>query len=170
MERVSAEYLGLSLESGRVVARFAIDHPNAFDTLNSLKQGKYNISIEEPQKAKTEQQNRYLWALIGEIGKKLNGNRAEDEAIYAQILDMAGAKVEYLATKKGTENSLKAFFRVTKIVDDWQKGNADMVTVKCYYGTSAMSKQEVSKVIDTAISYAEQIGIDTDYWKGLLNE
>ncbi len=169
-ERIAAEYMGLSLESGRVVAKFAISQSNAFEALNSLKTGRYNLIIEDIQKAKTEAQNRYLWALIGEIGKKINGSRAEDEEIYAQILDMAGAKVEYLAAKKGTEDRLRAFFRVIKIVDDWKKGAADMVTVKCYYGTSTMNREEVSKVIDTALSYAEKCGVATDYWKGLLNE
>lgn len=169
-ERIAAEYMGLSLESGRVVAKFAVSQSNAFEALNSLKTGRYNLIIEDIQKAKTEAQNRYLWALIGEIGKKINGSRAEDEAIYGQILDMAGAKVEYLAVKKGTEERLKTFFRVIKVVDDWKKGTADMVTVKCYYGTSTLSRDEISKVIDTALIYAERCGVETEYWRGLLNE
>ena len=47
----------------------------------------YSIVISKAKDKRTEQQNKYMWALIGEIDKARNGDRSnEDYDIYLEAL------------------------------------------------------------------------------------
>lgn len=175
MERITAKWNGIGISrKGEPEARFVLSSEGAINRLNELKYKEYEVSITELKDRRTKAQNRLLWELIGEIDIELNGSRSADEEIYMQILDMAGAKVEYIAVRKdmaeGIRKALENSFRFVKEVDDWKKNDAEMVTLKCYYGSSKMDKDEMARVIDTTMTYAEECGIVTDYWKGLLND
>lgn len=148
----------------------------AFDTsigvkeeLSSLKQGDYVLSIEKVKNARSLQQNAYLWELIGQIDLKENGNRTNTEQIYLNILTKAGAKVEFLQGLPEVKPLLEQFFRVVKEVDRRTNDKGvETVVYQCYIGTSKMNTEEMARVIDVAIEYASQLGIDSEYWKELL--
>ena len=136
----------------------------AKEELMKLKRGDYLIEIKKPSNKRSLNQNAYLWELIGQIDMKENGNRADDETIYANILEMAGAKSEYFQCLPEAVDKLKEVFRVVKIVENRGK----TVMVQCFLGTSQMDTKEMSKVIDTTLDYAARVGIDSAYWRELL--
>lgn len=141
---------------------------NAKAFIEGLRQGDYIISIEKPKNARTLQQNRYLWELIGQIAIKENGNKAEDTNIYMQLIEVSGAKCEYLLGLPETEKALKQVFRVVKVVDSRVYNGKEMYMYKCHYGSSSFSKEEMATLIDKTIERAERDGIDTEPWEGYL--
>lgn len=153
--------------NGGVVSMVFNADPAVIDDLLSLRSDT-NIEITVPGKKKTNQQNKYLWALLGDISTVLNGNRNDDENIYCQILEQTGAKVEYYQciNREDAIDRLRRIFRAVKIVDH----RGDTVIVKCFIGTSEMNTAEMNKVIDKALEYAHEVGIETEYWKGLLKD
>lgn len=142
----------------------------ALEALETLKNGDYVITITQPAKKRTAQQNRYLWELLGQISAKENGNRSEDVEIYCQLVEQAGAKCEYLMGLPGMEDRLKQVFRVVKIVDDRLYNGRQMNVYKCFYGSSKLDTREMGILIDKTIERAEADGIDTDYYRRLLIE
>ena len=142
----------------------------ARESLEALKTGDYIISITKPNKARSLQQNRYLWELIGQIAMKENGNKAEDVQIYMQLIEASGAKVEYLMGLPEIEPRLKRVFRVVTVVDSRDYNGKTMNVYKCFYGSSKMSTEEMGKLIDKTIERAELDGIDTEPWRVYLYE
>lgn len=144
---------------------------NAQEELQKLKRGDYLIEIKKPSNKRSLNQNAYLWEMIGQISMKENGNRTADESIYANILQMAGAKVDYIQGLPEVEETLKKFYRVVIVAEKRtnEKG-VETHVYKCYRGTSEMDTKEMSLVIDKALEYATQVGLDSAYWSTLLKE
>ena len=173
--KILGRYTGIGIgRNGYPEIRFQLDEM-ALNSIQKLPEGDYALDIKKPRNKRSLNQNALLWELIGNIDMKLNGNRAQDLDIYVQILQMAGSRIESLAMKKEALEEFKKrtedVFRAWVVRDEWknQKG-IDWVQVHCFYGSSKMTTQEMARVIDVAIEYAERIGIDTDYWKGLLED
>ena len=120
------------------------------------------------QGKRTLSQNAYMWKLLGEIAKKEDGHRGNDEEIYHRLLEMAGAKVEFLAILPEAVPKLRTTFPVVKIVDFMksEKGKK-MAVCKCYFGSSTFDNEEMSKLIDTLIDYCVslEIPVDTEIFK-----
>lgn len=149
---------------GRVSISFECSR-NAISTIERLKAGNYELTIDKPTRKRTGSQNNYLWELLGQISLKENGNREDDENIYCQLIEKVGAKCEYLMGKPETKKALESTFRVVKVVDDRFYGDVYMHVFKCYYGSSKMDTKEMAVLIDAAIERAEAAGIDTEYYK-----
>lgn len=143
--------------------------PSVAAEMEKLEQGEYVLTIEKPKKKRSLNQNAMLWALVGEIDMQINGNRTDDEDLYCQIIEMAGATAEYYECIPQAVDTLKKVFRVVKVVQYMENDiGVQLAVCKCYPGTSVMSTAEMSAVIDAALSYAEDVGIDSKYWKNLL--
>lgn len=126
----------------------------------------YTVDIKPIQKQRSLKQNAYLWELIHEINVAYNGGRpTDDEDIYIQILEKANVKPAYLVADERAEDILKRAYRYVYKMDKNEDGTA---LYKCLIGTSDMTSKEMSVVIDTALDYAAELGIETDYWRGLL--
>lgn len=139
--------------------------------LPQIKDGKYQVDIKEIGKDRTLQQNAKLWALIGDISKKQNGDLRDVDDIYLQLLEMSGAKYEILTLKENAFNdkALERFgIRRYKVI----KERNGFVSVIAYYGSSTFNTKEMSNLIETTIRYASECGVDVDYeyWKDVLNE
>lgn len=163
--KILATFTGLD---SNCEAHFAV-RPSAAAEMEKLDKSDYLLTIEKPKKKRSQNQNAMLWALVGEIGMQINGSRTDDEDIYCQIIEMAGAKAEYYECVPQAVDTLKKVFRVVKVVQYRENENGVQLAVcKCYAGTSVMSTAEMSAVIDAALSYAEDVGIDSEYWKNVL--
>lgn len=128
----------------------------------------YSIVISKKKDSRSLQQNKYLWALIHEIGTAVSGRAVDDEDIYAQILEKANAEFDYLTCVPEAEERLKRnkAFRLVRYV-----GRANGMNIyKCYYGTSQMNKKAMSEVIETALDWAMELGLDHGYWRELLHD
>lgn len=156
-------------ESGRVFLSFECGW-KAKESIEALKKGEYEIDIKVHRDKRTLAQNRYLWELIGQIAMKENGNKADAENIYMQLLEQAGAKCEYLEMLEEAVDRFTqlAQIRFAKIVERRIRNGMHTVMLKCFYGSSKMDTKEMGILIDKTIERAEADGIDTDAWKVAL--
>lgn len=130
-------------------------------------QEKLDINIKTLKESRTLRQNRYCWALLGEIALKVNGdNKAED--IYINLVEEYGLKYEFLGGIPEAEENLNQIFRVVKKVDERESAKGKWCMYKCYYGSSTFNKEEMAVFIDGVLNYAHQCGIQLDYWEKML--
>lgn len=127
-----------------------------------LKAGeKYDMTIKEPNRSLN--QNAYMWKLIGEIAKKQDGHRANDMEVYAQIVEKANIKAEYIQVlPEALERLRRAFRVVTEIESRKNEKGVEMVVCKCYYGTSTFTKKEMQSFLDALIDYCFELEIPVD--------
>lgn len=139
--------------------------------LNDLKSGEdYFIEIKNVRKSRTLNQNALLWELIGQICEAENGNKAETEDIYIQLIEESGASVDFLMTLPECEEDLKKVFRVVKAVDKREYKGKEMIIFKCFVGSSNFDTKQMSILIDKTIERAERDGLEIEYYKEQFQE
>ena len=137
-----------------------------------MEDGVYDIDIQSMKDKRTLQQNRYLWALIGDICKAEDGNIKDKKRVYINLLKMSGAKYEVITAKHVAVESLAkcGIFRDVQVVKQFMHKNDLFDTAYLFYGSSQMNKEEFAHLIDTALDYAGEIGLDREYWEAKFNE
>ena len=129
----------------------------------------YSITISKAHDKRTEQQNKYMWALIGEIDKARNGDRSNDDwNIYLEALVRAGAKYTHLLVEPEAENMLRECFRAIQVVRRIKVKDKIFNDYKCYYGSSKTDKKEMANIIETLLDMASESGLDIVYWKNIF--
>ena len=109
----------------------------------------YSITVSKARDKRTEQQNKYMWALIGEIDKSRNGDRSNDDyEIYIEALVRTGAKYTHLLVEPEAESMLRENFRAIQLARKIQVGNKQFNDYKCFYGSSKMDKKEMHDLIE----------------------
>ena len=137
----------------------------------NIQDGEYHIEIKELKKMKrSDRQNSMLWALVNQICKKLNGNIAESYELYCQILEMAGAHYDDIKCKHEALDTLKVLTKHVKVVSQEEEDGVLWDYCWVFKGISEMDTAEANALIDTALNYASEVGIDVDdgYWSRLL--
>lgn len=152
------------------ILQLNIDNIHHAELAKELKEDKtYSVEIKEVKSARSLQQNKYLWALLAEIDKELNGERSNDEwSIYIQALERAGAKYEYIGALPEAEDMIKKNFRAIKFIKKIDLNGVEGNMYKCFIGSSKMDVKEMGMLIDTVLDMAMELGIETDYWKEVL--
>lgn len=168
---LNLRYEGIGIgRSGKAEARFIPLSDSALKGLSGLEIGEYEVNITKPKNKRTLAQNRLLWELIGQISLAENGSHADTMDIYVQLIEQAGAKATYLQGLPEVQKELEKIFRVVQIVDTRESNGAETHVYKCFYGSSTFNTEEMSRLIDLTLIRAENDGIVTDYWKGLLHD
>lgn len=160
-------------EDGAVEVTFRLDgYMSKRDAQQLEKDKRYTLDIREQKNKRTLAQNALLWELIGEICITENGQRnADDEMnIYCMLLQMTGAKCDYFECTEEAYEAFREQFRVCTVVQERDHGGTKTVMVKAYLGSSKMDTKEMNELIDSALMYAESIGINTDYWSERFGE
>lgn len=130
----------------------------------------YSIDISKARDKRTDKQNKYMWALIGEIDKARNGDRSNDDYdIYIEALVRAGAKYTHLLVEPQAESMLRESFRAIQLARKIQVGDKRFNDYKCFYGSSKMDKKEMHDLIETILDMASECGLDIVYWKDVLD-
>ena len=126
----------------------------------------YAFDLKEKKPSKSDAQRNYFFALVREICMVQDGNTRNVEETYINLLVMSGA---YCADYEGTLEALEKFKYVDgiKAVIIHPTGNGRGVAT-VYYGLSTFDSGEASQLIDTALFYASEIGIETENWRSLL--
>lgn len=137
-----------------------------------LEDGLYDVEIKPISKKRTNRQNSYFWALLGEISKKENGDLKDVETLYVRLLMMSGAKYEVIYAQHDALESLRDFdvVRHVQIVKQEVVKNKVYDTAYVFYGSSKMSTKEFGDLLDTTLNYAAEMGIYTPYWEELLKQ
>lgn len=154
---------------GNAIVSFAIPnirHQNILKELDPKKT--YSIEVKEVKKKRSINQNRYMWSLINQIDIAINGKPCDDWEIYIMALERAGAKCDYIAALPETEEALKQNFRAIKFIKKVDLNGKEGNMYKVYIGSSKMDTKEMNLLIDTILDIAEEVGIETDYWKEVL--
>lgn len=172
MKRIIGKVDRLSKDfDGNGIVSFTVPDFRQFETVRELDPEKnYAIEIKEFKGSRSLRQNRYMWALIGEIDKRMNGrpSAAGSEEIYIECLERANAKIDFICALPEAERLLRQSFRAIKYVSTIQAGAQEMCLYKVVAGSSKMNKKEMSVLIDTVLDYAEQCGIEMSYWRGVM--
>ena len=109
--------------------------------------------------------------MLGEISKKENGNLREVDTLYLHLLEMSGAKYETVIIKHEALERFKSLVRHVKVVKQQIVNHEVFDTVYAFYGSHTMNTAEMSQLIDTALDYAYEVGVENpDYWRGVLND
>lgn len=73
-------------------------------------------------------------------------------------LSRYGSFVDVEIIREAAE-TLAEKFRYTEMLDDYE--DDPRVTVRCYFGSSLYSKEEMQRLIDGTVQDAKEIGVDT---------
>lgn len=126
----------------------------------------YAIDIREVKPKRSLEQNRLFWKLVNQIAMKQDGNLNDVNQLYVQLLKMSGAKYETIsATLEGIE-ALKQVKGIRGIEILKTQGNHCIANV--YVGSSQFNTTEMSQLIETTLNYAYEVGLDSEYWRDLL--
>lgn len=131
---------------------------------------KYKIDITEYRSKRSLEQNSYMWVLLCDIDKKINGGKPNDpNLIYIDCLKKSHVKSNfYLCVEDGLD-MLKSQFRATQLIGKEVINGIEYLNVECFWGSSHMNTKEMSDLIDIVLDYASEVGIyNYDYWEDLL--
>lgn len=128
------------------------------------KDDEYSIKVDILKPKRSLSQNRYLWSLLGEIAVKMNSDN-DAESVYTMLIEKYSLKFDYIGCIPDAAETIKGLFRVVKLVEERDNYNL----YKCFYGSSHYNKEEMAILIDGTLQLAYDCGIDTEYWKGVLN-
>ena len=143
-------------DTGNLEITFAISDYNSKANTEELEKELYSLEIKKPRSKRSLNQNAYLWSLIHELASKMD---EDDLDVYIKLLNESKAKYEVLKVLSEAENDLKKCFRVVKLIK--YDVNKDYAYFQCYYGSSTFTTDEMNKLIDTAISWCNELNIPT---------
>lgn len=152
-------------DKGNIEITFTVDNWAFKRTIQDLTKQPYSLDIKVPKSKRSLEQNRFLWEIIGQISKELN---IDDWDIYCQLIEMAGAKYDYLMIEEQSLESISKAFRAIKIIKDVEHNGKTFKAVKAFSGSSTMNVAEMKQLIDITLDYAEQSGIDTAYYVEIM--
>lgn len=122
------------------------------------------VKIGPVETSRTLTQNAKLWALIGEMDKKMNGRRSKagEMAIYINLIEAANVKTEIFGVHVDAYDDFvnRAAFRYVEPLDQ----ENETIVCRCYYGTSQFNTREMADFIESALDYAQELEVDlTEY-------
>lgn len=123
------------------------------------------VEIKRPKDKRTLKQNAYIWEIVHQIDKKINGFNSDEFGIYKQIIRNAKIKSIYIQTVEEAKKELEAMFRYVEEVERRTTDKGDSVLYRCYYGTSKFTKEEMARFIDALIDRAYQEDIDIHHYE-----
>ena len=160
-------------EDGDLEITFSLPNVMYEKYAQSLEKQPYSVVLSDVKEIRTNEQNKLLWALIRDIAKHENSFSHDDWDVYCGMLRLSKAKYTYVTVLKEGKEALAQAHGVRAV--EWL-GTEERENGKIFYkariflGSSQMSTKEMSVLIDKTIEYAEQLGIDTEYYKeGLLS-
>lgn len=134
---------------------------NLYSDIDIEPNKEYVLELKEVRSKRSLQQNKFMWALIHQIADHKEMNMKEIE-IYTSALEEANAKYIYLMGIKEAEDELRKNFRAVKVVRPTIENGKEYIIYKCFVGSSKLNTKEMNKLLDIIISWAEELGIETD--------
>jgi hypothetical protein len=156
--------------NGDVVLSLTVDgyynRRKAIELYSQLKDKELTAVLKEFKSSRSIEQNDMLWGIITQISDKINGSHREEDLmnIYGNLLQRANIKREYIRTLEQAVNILKDSFRAVIEVPNSRKieNGKETVGYWVYYGSSKFDTKEMTELIDIALDFATEVGIDID--------
>lgn len=168
--KIVANYLRKVInEDGNLEVTFEVSNYHYKRYCQELQKKAYSLEIAEVKSKRSINQNNYLWALIHEITKHPNASSDDEWDMYCILLSQANAKYEYMVCLVDALDTLKQEVRALQVLGYEKRENGTKwARCKVFIGSSKMNKEEMCKLINTTLEYAEQLGIDTVYYRDML--
>lgn len=129
--------------------------------VKELEKDSYVIDMTRRKPKRSNDQNAMMWAIIHDIAEKRNGraNTENEWDVYIEALENAGAKYELFTCLPQAEDMLRAHSRAIKYVSSYYNKGKKFNAYKVFYGSSTMTTEEMSKLLDEVLDMAAKEGI-----------
>lgn len=151
MERLNATFIGKKLTETGYRYLFESNKDIYLDRRT------YEITLDEKDSNKSDQQNKKFWATLSEICILQDGDLRDIDNTYCQILTMAGIKSITVRVKETDIPELKKEYRVVKEREHEMINHTPYVTAQLFSGLSTFSKKETAQIIDIALNYLQEL-------------
>lgn len=144
------------------------EYANQLDRLETERM--LSIEVLEKLNQRTLEQNRLIWALMGEIDTKQNGRKSSDSVmeLYKALIQIAMIHVEYVKFDKNALKIMKRSFRVVEIIKEEILEGKAYISANLYRGSSDFDTNEMSQFVETILDYASRVGVEISYYDAQL--
>lgn len=155
--RTVGKYTGASRSlQGELIISFAIKDEQAIENIDA--DNELVIETKRYSDKRSLNANAYFWVLCDKMAAKVHSSK---EAIYLLQLSKYGVWVD-VTVKRSALPGIKAKFRYTEeFIEDSLSDGEEVVTVRCYFGSSHYDKAEMSRLIEGTVSDAKELKVDT---------
>ena len=162
-------------EDGNLEITFELTEPMYEAYAQNLVKGSYSVVIDSIRYLRTNEQNRLMWHLISEICKDDNAVSNDTWDMYCEFLKMSKAWYTYISVvKEGYDELCRAHGvrAVQALGTEIRNNGKEFVNCRVFLGSSQMDTKQMGVLIDCILDYAEQLGINTQYYldKGIKVE
>lgn len=128
----------------------------------------YRVSIKELKESRSQRQNRLFWRIVMACCKDDNSSFNDRYELYEYLLKKAGIEATYEFIKKADIPFYKENkYSVIQVDSEYQittdKESFIICWCMCYPGSSHFNTKEMSDLIEVAIQYADEIGLEHDF-------
>lgn len=163
--------LNIDYQTGKALLTLAVNQKqSAINCFNELKdREKLTFKIGRYIESRTNDANRYFWALCEKLAEKLNTTKMD---IYINSIKEVGVfyddeiEVEKVQRRR-TAWSMIGTGWLTERVDFSADGNKEVI--RFYYGSSSYNKKQMSRLIDNVVQDCQSVGIETRTPEQLAN-
>ena len=117
------------------------------------------VTVEQPKRQRTGQQNKLMWALIGVLAEHTNGRTPtpdERMALYCDLLAEFGSEVTYLIAPAGAESYLRRAYRAVKPIEHRPDGRVEYMAV---LGSSSFTRQQMRDFVEHIFDRLAEEGV-----------
>lgn len=145
-----------------------------FSTNSSLyldKDKTYVMNLNEKKPPRSLAQSAMWHSLLDKICIELDGNTKDRRTYHNQLMDMAGVETRIHDYYVNQQEYDKLTNQKTdmKVIQKGLVNHAMFYHIKVYESSDKYNSAEMSRLIDVTLDYAAELGIETDYWRDLLN-
>lgn len=150
-----------------MIVQFKIENGFYKEQAKLLESKDYGIEIREVKSKRSQLQNNYMWALIREIAEAIG--ESDEMNVYCQALTKANVKFAYiLAEPKVKLDDLRMNFRAVQLVNKIEVNGKEANQYKVFIGSSRFSSEEMSRLIDSLLAMASELGLEVEFWRKVL--
>lgn len=138
-----------------------------------MEDGEYDVEIKTLGKSRTERQNNLMWALCRAIAKTQDGHRGDADEVYKLLLQRAAVKTYTCCVTPKDLERIKSCgeYRGHRVIQSgFTEKGVKMDYIEVFAGSSKFDTKEMTQLIDVAMDWAEELGIETSYFIDLLKE
>lgn len=150
-----------------MILQFKIENGFYQEQAKLLESKDYGIEIREVKSKRSLQQNNYMWALIREIAEAMG--ESDEMNVYCQALAKANVKFAYILTEPKVKlDDLRMNFRAVQLVNQIEVNGKEANQFKVFIGSSRFSSEEMSRLIDSLLAMASELGLEVEFWRKVL--
>lgn len=143
---------------GNLILSFMVEESRSLiEELENMKEKELTLEVKKYRKPRSLDANAYFWQLTTKIADTVNSDK---DSIYILLLKRYGVFTDLLVREEAIE-MLQRNFRYVEKFEEGYKNEKDMVTVRCYYGSSGYDSLEMSHLINGTINEAHDVGVET---------